>query len=256
MSSIPLFRQNPDTLDWDVVSSYESDDCENRSDDGVFGSLAHHGGALMLHNQGRHNFDEHIGDARFTPGEPGGFVISRVSPIPPPGTIVPIHIVTVPSVETYKKMQESVHGRRSPHPDMGPALSERHSPLPPPPPPLHLHVPRASPVPPPPPPLPSHPERYGSPSRYSPIPDETGYPSRTGHLHDADHHYGETHSYYSEERSYHTHSSRYSYQATAWTGDRPTSASRSRSRSRSPMRCSPGERGHSIEYTRPPYCWS
>ncbi|KIM70677.1 hypothetical protein SCLCIDRAFT_6264 [Scleroderma citrinum Foug A] len=255
MSGIPLFRQNPSTLDWEVVSSYESDDCENRSDDGAFASSGPNGGALMLHTQGLHDikFDRHTGDARFAPGEPGGFMISCLSPVPPPGALVPVHIVTVPSIETYQKMQENPHGRRSPHADMGPvSQSERHSPLLPPPPPPHLHVPRASPVPPPPPPLPSHTERYPSPTRYSPIPDETGYPSRTGHLHDADHH-RDAHSYYtSEERSYHIHSSRYSYQATAWACDRPASGSRSRSRSRSPMRCSPGG-GLSGEYARSSY---
>ena len=254
MSTIPLFRQNPNTLDWDVVSSYESDDCENRSEDGAFASSAPNGGALMFHPKGRHEFefDKHTGDARFAPGEPGGFMISHLSPIPPPGALVPVHIVTVPSAEPYQKMQENVRGRRSPVPP-----SERHSPLSPPPPPppaLHLHVPRTSPVLPPPPPLPIHTERYPSPARYSPIPDGTGYPSCTGHLHsDADHWETHSHSYYaSENRSY--HSSRYSYQATAWTSDRPGSASRSRSRSGSPMRCSPGG-GMSGEYAARSSYW-
>ncbi|KAG6332442.1 hypothetical protein ID866_6648 [Astraeus odoratus] len=263
MNGVPLYRQNPATLDWEVVSSYESDDCENRSEDFP---LTPDGGALMLHTKPQHPHDDFIahdydgrpGDGRFLPGEAGGFVISRVSAIPPPGTLVPVHIVTVPSMETYNKMQQR---RGSPQADMGPLLPERHSPLPPPPPPppLHLNVPRPSPrhsPAPSPMPLSSHAERYRTPSpqqrygEYSPVPDETGYPSRSGHGYDAvvdHHHYGDAHSHYvSEERTYSARSSRHSYQTS------------SRSRSRSPMmQSSQPSRGipPAGEYARSPYCW-
>lgn len=274
MGSIPVYRQNSTTLDWEVVSSYDSDDCENRSD-GI--PVVPDGGALRLydgshqhqrHGHVAHSYRDHPVDPRFAQGEQPvegpSFVVSRLSPYPPPGTIVPTTIVTVPSVDTYNKMQESMHrGRRSPHP--GPVMPELHSPLPTPPlppPPPYIHTPRPSrmstPVPVPTPILhPPHAERYreGTPvppmryCEYSPIPDGTGYPSRTSPVHevaDHHHHYSETRSYYpSEDRAlYHNaqHGSRYSssssYQRRSRSGDRASSSS-SRCTSRSPARVPP-----------------
>ncbi|KAI6040921.1 hypothetical protein EDC04DRAFT_1394385 [Pisolithus marmoratus] len=257
MGGIPVYRQNPSTLDWEVVSSYDSDDCSSCSDDMP---VIPDGGALMLydgsqhqrHGHVAHDYREHPGDVRFARGEPAGpFAVSRLSPYPPPGTIVPTtHIVTVPSIDTYDKMQESMHrGRRSPHP--GPVMPDLHSrlPTPPPLPPPYIHTPRPSrastPVPVSTPILhPLHAERYGAPvppmsyAEYSPIPDGTGYPSRTSPVHETSHHhYGETRSYYpSDDRVYHVQpSSRHSTSAyqRSRSSDRTSS---SRGPSRSPVR--------------------
>ncbi|KAI6127572.1 hypothetical protein EDD17DRAFT_616424 [Pisolithus thermaeus] len=264
MGGIPVYRQNPTTLDWEVASSYDSDDCENRSDSMP---VAPDGGALMLydgsqhqrHGHVAHDYREHPGDVRFAQGEPaGGFVVSRLSPYPPPGTVAPTtHIVTVPSIDTYNKMQESLQrGRRSPRPV--PVIPELHSPLPTAPPPPYIHTPRPSrmstPVPVPTPILHhSHAERYGPPVppmryEYSPIPDGTGYPSRTSPVHEVDHHHcNETRSYYaSEDRAYHVQPSpRYSTSAykRSQSSDRTSS---SRGPSRSPVRGSHVQAGNNM----------
>ncbi|KAI5996175.1 hypothetical protein EDD15DRAFT_495093 [Pisolithus albus] len=255
MGGIPVYRQNSATLDWEVVSSYDSDDCESRSDNMA---MAPDGGALMLydgsqyqrHGHVAHEYREHPGDVRFAQGEPAaGFAISRLSPYPPPGTVVSSnHVVTVPPTDTYNKTRENLQrGRRSPRPV--PVMPELHSPLPTPPPPPYIHTPRPSrmstPVPVPTPIL-HHPhtDLYGAPvppmrySEYSPIPDGTGYPSRTSPVHEVDrHHCGETRSYYAnEDRAYHTQPSpRYSTSAyrRSRSGDRTSS---SRGPSRSPIR--------------------
>lgn len=277
MGGIPVYRQNSATLDWEVVSSYDSDDCESRSDNMP---IAPHGGALMLydgsqyqrHGHVAHEYREHPGDVRFAQGEPaGGFAISRLSPYPPPGTVVSTsHVVTVPPIDTYNKTRENLQrGRGSPRPV--PVMPELHSPLPTPPPPPYVHTPRPSrmstPVPVPTPVLHhSHTDLYGAPvppmryNEYSPVPDGTGYPSRTSPVHEVDrHHCGETRSYYAnEDRAYHMQPSpRYSTSAyqRSRSGDRTSS---SRRPSRSPKRGSHTQAGNSNMLAvpiQPTYGW-
>ncbi|KIJ61593.1 hypothetical protein HYDPIDRAFT_31198 [Hydnomerulius pinastri MD-312] len=125
---IPVYRQNPIHHDWEVASTYDSDDCESlgRSlydeprgmygDGPVYAPSPNDQGSGMHHHLQLVLYDDRDGeyragypcsppppppqnrdlgstaanpwDARFAPGKPGGFFIPHAPALPPPGSVM------------------------------------------------------------------------------------------------------------------------------------------------------------------------